>query len=414
MPPYPSVNALAPPAWRLTALLALAGFLNYVDRVLLITMRSALKADIPMSDAQFGLLTTVFLVVYAVLSPLAGFLADRFSRRAVIIGSLALWSAVTCLTATARSFEELLLWRALLGVSEAAYLPAAAALLMGLHPERNRSLANSLHLSGVILGSALGGLGGWIAERHDWRAVLAGFGVAGLAHAAILLGLLREGPREGPVVAAAPRPVATLVSLFRRPGFGLALLLWGGLAIASWSLIGWLPAHFQESFALAPGVAGLLATGCNQGASLFGMVAGGFWADRWSRHHPRGRILVGVAGLLVAIPGMLLAANAGNLGLAVAGLILFGFARPFPDASMVPLLCQLVERSHLATAVGFLNCFATLVAGLTIYLGGVLRDAQVGVTVVFNTGAAGLALCALLLWLVRPPDRAAEPPPPRA
>ena len=90
-------------AWLIVGLLWVVGCLNYLDRVMITTMRGSLKDAIPMTEAQFGLLTTAFLVVYAALSPFAGFLADRFNRSRVIIGSLFVWSLVTWLTEIGRA-----------------------------------------------------------------------------------------------------------------------------------------------------------------------------------------------------------------------------------------------------------------------------------------------------------------------
>src|SRR6186713_2134477 len=110
-------------AWLMVGLLWVVGGLNYLDRVIITTMRGSLTEAIPMTDAQFGLLTSVFLWVYGLLSPFAGFIADKFNRSRVIIVSLIVWSGVTWLTSHASTFNELLLTRALMGVSEACYIP---------------------------------------------------------------------------------------------------------------------------------------------------------------------------------------------------------------------------------------------------------------------------------------------------
>ena len=144
-------------AWLMVGLLWFVAFLNYLDRMILITMRSSIKASIPMTDAQFGLLTTIFLVAYGVLSPFGGFIADKFNRSRLIVFSLFAWSATTWLTAHATSFGELLFYRALMGISEAAYFPAAVALLMDYHRNETRSSANGIHLSGVMVGFILPG-----------------------------------------------------------------------------------------------------------------------------------------------------------------------------------------------------------------------------------------------------------------
>lgn len=411
-------NSAMRQAWLMVALLWIAAFLNYLDRMILITMRSSIKEAIPMTDAQFGLLTTVFLVVYGVLSPFGGYFADRFNRSRIIVFSVFGWSAATWLTAHASTINEVLFYRGLLGICQAAYFPAAAALLMDYHRDRTRSLANGIHLSGVMVGSGLGGLGGWIADRADWTFVFQLFGAIGVIYAGALFFLLKDRPKEiaAPGETADAVPVEhlgrTLVALFSRPAYVLALLFWGMLGVASWSFIGWLPAYLHEEFQMTQGRAGLTALGYIYSASLVGMVAGGYFADRWTRTHPRGRIYVGVIGVLVAIPGVLLVSNSSLLPLVLVGMVIYGFTRPFPDASMTPLLCQIVDRRHLATGVGVLNMFAVMVGGASIYIGGVVRDAQINITTMFNWGAAGLLVCAFLLWAVKPrtdTDRPASP-----
>src|SRR4051812_41094685 len=179
-------------AWMTVALLWFVGCLNYLDRVMITTMRQSIVDAIPMTDAQFGLLTTVFLIVYGLLSPFAGFLADRFNRSRVILLSLVVWSAITWLTAHATSYGQLLATRALMGVSEACYIPAALALIADYHGVKTRSLANGTHLSGVMVGSGLGGIGGLIAEKHGWAQAFVWFGQLGLVLAVVAAIMLRD------------------------------------------------------------------------------------------------------------------------------------------------------------------------------------------------------------------------------
>lgn len=412
-----SIEPLPNRAWLMVGLLWFVALLNYLDRLILITMRTSIKASIPMTEAQFGLLTTVFLVTYGLLSPLGGFLADRLNRSRVIIFSLFAWSALTWLTGHAKSFHELVVFRSLMGISEACYFPAAAGLLMDYHRSATRSLANGIHLSGVMVGSALGGLGGWIADQQDWTFVFKLFGVAGVGYSLVLLVLLRDRPATatGPAAAVAPPPPRVklgeaLVSLFSERSFVLAMCFWGLLGIASWSIAGWLPAYLHEQFGLTQGRAGLTALGYIYSSSLIGMILGGVWGDRWSLRSSRGRVWVGVVGLLVAAPGVLMLANLPILGLVLVGMVIYGLTRPFPDANMTPILAQVVDRRYLATAVGVINMFAVFAGGLTIYAGGVLRDAHVNISRVFTFGACVLLLCAFLLWLISPRDHPSNSP----
>jgi MFS family permease len=366
------------------------------------TMRLSLKESIPMTDAQFGLLTSIFLWVYGALSPFAGFLADRFKRSHVIMISLLVWSVITWLSGQAQTFEQLLLARALMGVSEACYIPAALALIADYHHGRTRSLATGLHMSGIMVGSGLGGLGGWIADHHDWRFAFTLFGLAGIVYAVLLLFFLRDAPRQATQTEDKPvvlREAAT--SLLSQKSFWLIACYWGLLGLVGWFVVGWLPTYLQERFSLSQGVSGLSATGYVQAGAVVGVFLGGFLADRWSAKDPRGRIWVTMAGLLIAAPGLLLAANTSILALALGGMTLYGLTRSFADSNTMPILCLVVNPKYRATGYGILNFFGTLVGGATIYLAGALKDAHVPLSGIFQVTAICLVGCAALLWFIK-------------
>lgn len=394
-------------AWLCVALLWVVALLNYLDRVMLTTMRGSLTEAIPMTDAQFGLLTSVFLWVYGVLSPFAGFLADRFSRRRIIIGSLFVWSAITWLTGHAQSFEQLLVARSLMGISEAFYIPAALALIVDYHRGSTRSLANGIHMSGFMVGSGLGGFGGWLAERHDWSYAFNLFGLIGVAYSVLLIFFLRDAPREeNPNSVVSPLEKASffpaLKSLFSRGSFFIALLFWGLLGVVGWGIAGWMPTHFNERFHMSQGAAGFSATGYLQVAAMLGVILGGALADRWSRKGERGRVYVVILGLCIAAPGILLAANTHVLAFAIGGLILYGLTRSFADSNMMPILCMVADARYRATGYGVLNFFSCLVGGATIYAGGVLRDSHIDVNRIFQFSAASLIVCAAILFFIKP------------
>ncbi len=172
--------------------------LNYLDRMLMATMRTSIRADIPSiaNDADFGFLMAVFMWVYAILSPIGGYLADRFNRRGVVILSLFVWSAMTWLTGHARTFEQMAWTRALMGVSEAFYIPAALALIADFHSGPTRSRAVGIHMCGIYAGQALGGVGGYIADTSSWRNAFYGFGAAGVFYAILLLLMLKDSRAE--------------------------------------------------------------------------------------------------------------------------------------------------------------------------------------------------------------------------
>lgn len=395
-------------AWLVVALLWPVACLNYLDRLMITTMRDSLKADIAMTDAQFGLLTSAFLWVYALLSPSAGYLADRFSRSRVIIGSLFAWSALTWLTGHARTFNELLAARALMGVSEACYIPAALALITDYHRGPTRSLATGLHMSGLYAGAALGGLGGVLAEHFKWQSAFNLFGVVGIGYSMLLILTLREtrsADQPAALNSTPPEKVklsSALAYLFRQRSFWPLLFYFGLLSIANWAIYGWLPTYMGQQFKLGQGAAGMSATAYIQVASFAGVLVGGAWADRWCRSTLRGRVFVPLIGFCAAGPALFLSSSTPTLVIAVAGLLVFGLARGFGDANNMPILCQITPARYRATGYGVLNFVACVLGGVMTYGAGALKDANVGLEKVFQFCAAGLVVAGLLLLLIKP------------
>lgn len=396
-------------AWIYVFLLCIVGCLNYLDRTMITTMRGSIVGAIPMTDAQFGLLTSVFLWVYGILSPVGGFLADRFSRSKVIIVSLFIWSVVTWLTSHATTFEELLITRALMGVSEACYIPAALALITDYHGSRTRSLAVGLHMTGVIAGQALGFLGGWMAEIHTWDYAFHFFGVIGIVYAFFLALVLKDAPKKQDEVVEENSPKIKKIefkeaikNLFSNRYFIIALCFWGLFGIVGWMIIGWLPTYYKERFDLSQSVAGIYATGYLFTVSIVGVLVGGALADKWSKTNPRARILVPAIGLLIAAPGIFIASTTSFLTVAIAGFMLYAFTRAFTDANMMPILCMVSDAKYRATGYGVLNLFSCIIGGVGLYAGGVLRDSNVNLSNLFIFAACTMLICASLLLMINP------------
>lgn len=408
-----SASKLPKGAWLVVALLFFVGALNYLDRTMITTMRSSIVEAMPMTDAQFGLLTSVFLWVYGIFSPFAGFLADRFNRSRVIIGSLIVWSAVTWLTAHATTFEELLVTRALMGISEACYIPAALALIVDYHKGATRSLATGIHIAGIMVGQSLGFVGGWMAEKHDWNFVFRIFGIIGILYSVVLVFMLRDltSTKVDEFVEKKEDKVnffKAIKELFSRRSFILMFAFWGLIGIVGWLIIGWLPTYYKEHFNLSQGVAGLYATGYLIPASIVGLLWGGFWADRWSRTNPRARILVPVIGLCIAVPFIFMASYTTVLSLAIIFFLVYAFTRSFVDSNLMPILCMVADPRYRATGFGILNFFATVVGGIGLYAGGILRDAHIDLSKMFQFSALTMVICAFLLFMVKPQPKYIE------
>lgn len=408
-PIKPAVETkLMPKAWLFVFLLSVVGCLNYLDRIMITTMRTSILEAIPMSETQFGLLTSVFLWVYGILSPIGGFLADRFKRTHVILGSLFVWSVVTWMTAHATTFGELLATRALMGISEACYIPAALAFITDYHKGSTRSLAVGIHMVGVISGQALGFIGGWMAEQHTWNYAFNFFGIVGIIYAVLLSFVLKEAPdRKLKMVGTETSNERVgfkdaIRNLFSSRGFIIALVFWGLLGIVGWLIVGWLPTYYKEQFNLSQSVAGLYATGYLYTSSMIGVLVGGALADRWSKVNHRARILLPAIGLLIAAPGIFLASTTTVVMVAVAGFTLYAFTKAFTDANMMPILCLVSDPRYRATGYGVLNLFSCIIGGIGLYAGGVLRDSNINLSVMFLVAGVATILCGSLLFFLRP------------
>lgn len=396
-----------PGAWLVVGLLSFVGTLNYLDRTTITTMRDSIMASIPITNAQFGLLTSVFLWVYGFSSPFVGFLADRFSKSKVVIISLIVWSLATFLTGFSTTFDELLATRILMGISEASYIPASLALIMDYHRGSTRSLATGINMIGLMVGSSLGFLGGWIAEKHNWNVAFHLFGIIGIVYSLLLIFVLRDAPKgrlteEDIRKRQKMRFSDALKSLLRRRSFILMIIFWALLGVVGWLIVGWLPSYFQDHFNLSQSIAGLYATGFLYPSGIVGLLLGGFVADRWNKHNSRGRILTPVIGLCVAAPSIFIASYTGVLPLAILFFIVYFLSRTFTDANLMPILSMVAESNHRATGYGILNLFATVVGGIGIYVGGALKDSDVGFNVVFQCASVLLLVCAGLLYFVKP------------
>jgi MFS family permease len=397
-------------AWLVVALLFFIGALNYLDRIMITTMRSSIVDAMPMSDAQFGLLTSAFLWTYGILSPFAGFLADKFNRSRVVIGSLLVWSIVTWLTAYSKTFEELLITRILMGISEACYIPAALALIADYHRSSTRSLATGIHMTGIMVGSSLGFLGGLLAENHTWNFVFIFFGIVGIVYSLVVALVLRDPPKTSVsnVKVKSENKISFFIGirdLFKRGSFILMLCYWGLLGIVGWLVIGWLPTYYKEHFNLSQGIAGLYATGYLYPASIAGLLLGGFLADRWSRTHRLARIHVPAIGLYIAAPCIFLASGTTILPLAIIAFMLYAVTRAFGDSNMMPMLCMVVDPRYRATGYGVLNFFSTIIGGLALYAGGVLRDSDIDLSKMYQFAALIMIICATLLFMARPKSK---------
>lgn len=401
-------------AWFAVLLLFPVALLNYLDRQMLATMKSSMVADIPSiaNLADWGLVLGCFKWTYAVLSPFGGFIADRFSRRHVISVSLLVWSAVTWRTSQVTTFDELVWLRALMGISEAFYIPAALALITDYHPGETRSRAVGVHQTGIYMGQILGGFAGYVADSPDlgWRWMFATCGMVGVIYALPLMGLLRNPVRQAaPQSAVSPRAASTdtnvIQGLLTNRNFILLVLYFTLPAIAGWVVRDWMPSILKERFSLGQGQAGVSAILYVQIASIVGVLIGGSLADQWMKRTDRGRIYTSAIGMLLFLPALFTIGNSGTLGVAIAGLVVFGFGWGLFDCNNMPILCQIARPQWRATGYGIMNMVSISCGGLGDVGFGKLRDVGVPLNLIFGAFAGVALLSVITVLLIKPAPR---------
>jgi MFS family permease len=386
--------------WVVVGLLWVVALLNYMDRQMLSTMKPSMQVDIPslQSAANFGYLMAIFLWIYGFMSPLSGIIADRLNRKWLIVGSLFVWSGVTFAMGYATTFQQLYWLRAVMGVSEALYIPAGLSLIADFHSSSTRSLAVGIHMTGLYMGQALGGFGATIAARFSWHSTFHAFGIVGIVYSVVLVLFLREAVKE-------ERPSSQNKSRFLK-GFGLLLtntsfwILLFYFAIPSlpgWGIKNWLPTLFSESLQIDMSAAGPLSTITIAASSFLGVIFGGILSDKWVQGNMRGRIYTSAIGLSLTIPALLLIGLGHSLVHVMGAAILFGVGFGMFDGNNMPILCQFVPSGYRATAYGILNMSGVFAGAFITDLLGRSTDAG-------NLGQsfamlAGIVLVAIIIQL---------------
>lgn len=393
--------------WLVVALLWVVALLNYMDRQMLSTMQDAMKLDIvELQKAEaFGALMAVFLWIYGIVSPFAGVVADRVSRKKLVVGSLFVWSAVTYLMGYATDFTQLYWLRALMGVSEALYIPSALSLIADWHEGKSRSLAIGIHMTGLYVGQAVGGFGATIAATFSWHSTFYWFGIIGIAYSVVLALLLHDKPKAATLASPDPAKQMKKESLWR--GLSVVLSTWAFWVILiyfavpslpGWATKNWLPTLFADSLGLDMAQAGPMSTITIAASSFVGVLLGGVLSDKWVLRNIRGRIYTSAIGLGMTIPALVLLGFGHSVVAVVGAGMLFGIGFGMFDANNMPILCQIISAKYRATAYGIMNMVGVFAGAAVTHLLGKWTDGG-------NLGMGfavlgGIVIVALVLQLV--------------
>ncbi|WP_304243810.1 MFS transporter [Phocaeicola plebeius] len=385
--------------WIVVGLLWGVALLNYMDRQMLSTMKDAMQVDIVelQSATNFGYLMAIFLWIYALMSPVSGVIADRMSRKWLIVGSLFVWSSVTYLMGVAETFNQIVFLRALMGVSEALYIPAGLSLIADYHTGKSRSLAVGIHMTGLYTGQAIGGFGATVADAFSWHTTFHWFGIIGIAYAVILMLFLHDKKTEilpTEKLQANPQKekesvFTSLKSLLTNVAFWVILLYFAAPSLPGWATKNWLPTLFAENLDLPMSQAGPISTITIAVSSFIGVLIGGPLSDKWVQKNLRGRVYTGAIGLGLTIPSLLLLGFGHNLVAVVGAGLLFGIGYGIFDTNNMPILCQFVSRKQRATAYGVMNMIGVSAGAFITHLLGRWGDSG-------NLGA-GFAMLAIVV-----------------
>ena len=385
--------------WIVVGLLWGVALLNYMDRQMLSTMKDAMQVDIVelQSATNFGYLMAIFLWIYALMSPVSGVIADRLSRKWLIVGSLFVWSSVTYLMGIAETFNQIVFLRALMGVSEALYIPAGLSLIADYHTGKSRSLAVGIHMTGLYTGQAIGGFGATVADAFSWHTTFHWFGIIGIAYAVILMLFLHDKKTEIlPTEKLQTNPqkekesvFTSLKSLLTNVAFWVILLYFAAPSLPGWATKNWLPTLFAENLDLPMSQAGPISTITIAVSSFIGVLIGGPLSDKWVQKNLRGRVYTGAIGLGLTIPSLLLLGFGHNLVAVVGAGLLFGIGYGIFDTNNMPILCQFVSHKQRATAYGVMNMIGVSAGAFITHLLGRWGDSG-------NLGA-GFAMLAIVV-----------------
>ena len=387
--------------WIVVALLWVVALLNYMDRQMLSTMRESMQIDITEleSAVNFGRLMAIFLWIYGLVSPFAGAVADRISRKWLIVGSLGVWSAVTLLMGYCNTYNQVFWLRALMGVSEALYIPAALSLIADYHEGKSRSFAVGIHMTGLYLGQAVGGFGATLAAAFSWQQTFHWFGIIGVLYAVVLIFCLHEKRQPERTSEQIQEPVQSIPVLkgfgmiFSNIAFWVILFFFASTSLPGWATKNWLPTLFAESLGVPMSQAGPISTITIAISSFIGILIGGPLSDKWVKKNIKGRVYTSAIGLSLMIPALLLLGLGNGMFAAVSAGLFFGIGYGMFDTNNMPILCQFVPSRLRATAYGIMNMTGVVAGAVcTQVLGRWAEGGNLGLAFAVLGGITALAL----------------------
>ncbi len=389
--------------WTVVFMLWFICFFNYADRQAISAIFPKLESEFGFSKQQLGWIGSSFMWVYALAAPLAGYLADRFQRRPLILWGCIAWSVVTVATAWCTQAWHFITVRALEGLGESLYFPASMSLLSDYHSSDTRSRAMGWHQSSVYFGTILGSwIGALIAEHYGWRWGFILYGVSGALLAIALFKGLREPPRTA---AESQGKRVSIAECFGMPGVAAVMLAFASANAVTTMFMIWAPTFLVQKFHFKLASAGLSGTVFIYGASVVGTVVGGWLADRLAKRMAGGRLLMQSAALLVGAGFVYGVAHASTIVTLVSLMMMFGLAKGVYDSCIFAGLFDLVPPERRAGMSGWMNTIGWLGGGLgPVWVGRMATSGNAvsemeGMSNALGYGSVCYVFSAILLWI---------------
>lgn len=375
--------------WAVVGMLWFVCFFNYADRQAIFSVFPLLRSEMHLSTIELGVVGSAFMWVYAAMCPVAGWIGDRVSRKKLIISGLLFWSAVTLATAMSTTYTELVFFRAIEGLGEAVYFPAAMSMVSDYHGPRTRSKAMAVIQSSVYAGTIAGGaVAGYLAELKGWRTGFYLFGSLGVLLGIVLIGLLKEpvrgesdaievvdGPGDEGVEAvpvghahvpnyASPPLRSNLAAVFKKPIVLILIAVFMCANFVAAVYLTWMPSFLHKKFHMSLSMAGLNGTAWIQIASVVGVISGGVLADWLAKRIAAGRMLTQLLGLAVGVPFIFLTGYAASTTVLVLAMVGFGYFKGLYDANLWASLYDVVPIERRGAALGVMNSLGWVGGGI--------------------------------------------------
>ncbi|HEY6225623.1 MAG TPA: MFS transporter, partial [Verrucomicrobiae bacterium] len=348
--------------WWVVAMLWFVCFFNYADRQAISGVFPTLRKEFGFDPEQIGLIGSAFMWVYAGGAPFAGFIADRFRRKDLILGGCLFWSLVTMATGWCAKLWQFVTVRALEGFGETFYFPASMSLISDYHSAQSRSRAMSFHQSSVYAGSILGSwLGAWFAETRGWRVGFYFFGGAGVILSIFLFRFLLEPPRGNADAQGAVQREdrvsfgEALALIFRTP---TAFLVMGAFMAANFVatiFLMWTPTFLVDKFQFRVTTAGLSGSIFIHLASACAVPVSGWLSDKLALRFAGGRMIPQAVGMFCGAIFILMVGLTQDVTTLLVVMALFGICKGFYDANIFAGLYDVIPPRARGTAAGVMN-----------------------------------------------------------